>query len=464
MLKTIIIRELQNHLYSLRFIIALMLTLILFGTSSVSFIIEFKEQKSTYEQGMTKIQENMKNVASNASNFAQNINAIPFAPRNSAFIASCQEESIPNTIIYNAFNVYGYDITKGNNNPFIMPAKNINWEFIMVLLFSFLAIIFTFDAVAGEKEMRTLALSLSNPVSRGVMLTGKFLGTVIILTMCVVMGIVMSILILLFSGQTMITYATIAEIGGFLLLSFLLIACASAIGLLTSVLCYSANTSLLIGLMMWLILLFIIPHTTLLLSNKLFPVESSDVITQNTNNSRKIIEASFPDGKWHSESNNPFTPDHQIRANMQMEFMLGEKKIRDNWYNSQFSQYVNTSKMTLISPMFIFEMGNEHMLNGGFQRFKNNWDDLHTYQGQFLAWFKAFDAKDPQSPHWYNPYEDYSTSKSKINIDEVPVYSESIIPFAQRISQSGIYIALLLVYSTIIFFVSFMLFVRYDVR
>ena len=464
MIKTIIIRELQNHLYSLRFIFALMLTLFLFGISSVSFIIEFKEQKSTYEQGMTKIRENMKNVASNASNFAQNINAIHFAPRNSSFIASCQEESMPNTIIYSAFNVYDYNISKGNSNPFILPSKNVNWEFILVMLFSFLAIIFTFDAVSGEKEMRTLALGLSNPVSRGVMLTGKFLGTVIILIMFVVLGIILSILILLLSGQTMITSATIAEIGGFLLLSFFLIACASAIGMLTSVLSYHPNTSLLIGLMVWLILLFIIPHTSLLLSNKLFPVESSEVITQNTDNSRKTIEASFPNGKWHSESNNPFTPDHQIRANMQMEFMLGEKKIKDNWYNSQFSQYIKTSKMTLISPMFIFEMGNEHMLNGGFQRFRNNWDNLHTYQGQFLAWFKAFDASDPKSPHWYNPYEDYSTSKSKINIDEVPVYSERIIPFAQRLSQSGIYIALLLVYTTITFFVSFVLFVKYDVR
>jgi ABC-type transport system involved in multi-copper enzyme maturation permease subunit len=275
---------------------------------------------------------------------------------------------------------------------------------------------------------------------------------------------ILSILILLFSGQAMITYATIAEIGGFMLLSFLLISCFSAIGLLTSVLSYLANTSLLIGLMVWIIFLFIIPHTTLLLSDKLFPVESSDIIAQNTDNARKTIEASFPDGKWHSESNNPFTPDHQIRANMLMEFMLGEKKIRDNWYDSQFNQYLNTSKLTLISPLFIFEMGDEQLLNGGFQRFKNNWNDLHVYQGQFLAWFKAFDANDSKSPHWYNPYEDYSTSKSKININEVPVYSERIIPFTQRIAQSGIYIVLLIVYTAILFFISFVLFVKYDIR
>ena len=464
MLKTIIIRELQDHLYSLRFIFALMLTLFMFGTSSVSYIIEYKEQKSTYEQGMAKIRENMKNVANNASRFAQNMNAIPFAPRNSAFIASCQEESMPNTIIYSAFNVYDFNISKGNSNPFILPSQNVNWEFILVLLFSFLAVIFTFDSVSGEKEMRTLALGLSNQVSRGVLLIGKFLGSTIILTLFVVLGIILSILILLFSGQVMINLATFAEIGGFMLLSFLLIACFSAIGILTSVLSYHPNTSLLIGLMVWIIMLFIIPHTTLLLSNKLFPVESSDVIAQNTDNTRKAIEASFPDGKWHSESNNPFTPDHQIRANMQMEFMLGEKKIRDNWYDTQFAQYTNTSKMTLISPMFVFEMGNEHLLDGGFQRFKNNWNDIHSYQGQFLDWFKAFDAKDANSPHWYNPYEDYSTSKIKVNPDEIPVYTEKTIPFESRLVHSALYISLLLTYSVIVFFVSFILFAKYDIR
>jgi ABC-type transport system involved in multi-copper enzyme maturation permease subunit len=464
MLKTIIIRELQDHLYSLRFIFALILTLFMFGTSSVSYIIEFKEQKSMYEQGMAKIRENMKNNAENASRFAQKMNILPFAPRNSAFIASCQEESMPNAITYSAFNVYDFNISMGNTNPFILPSKNVNWEFILALLFSFLAIIFTFDSVSGEKEMRTLSLGLSNHVSRGVILTGKFLGSVIILTMFVVLGMILSILILLFSGQAMITHTTFAEMGGFLILSILLITCFSSIGILTSVLSYRANTSLLIGLMVWIILLFIIPHTSLLLSNKLFPVASSEVIAQNTDNSRKTIEASFPGGKWHSDSGHPFEPDHKIRAAMQMEFMLGEKKIRDNWYDSQFAQYRKTCKMTMISPMFVFEMGNEHLLIGGFQRFKSNWDNLHTYQGQFLAWFKAFDSKDTQSPHWYNPYEDYSTSKSKINIDEVPVYSENIIPFSQRMVQSGIYIALLLVYTTIIFFISFNLFVKYDVR
>ncbi len=464
MLKTIIIKELLNHLNTLRFQFALVLTLLLFGVSSISFIIDFKEQKDIHEQGMSKIHENMKNVTDNASRFAQNRNVYPFAPRTSSFVTSCKEEVMPNSIAYTAFNVYGFDVAKGNINPFILPSKDVNWEFIIMLLFSFLAIIFTFDTISGEKEMKTLALGLSNSVSRGILLTGKFFGSVIILSLLLFLGIIVSLVVLLVSGQVAITSLLLFEIAGFIFLSFLLIACVTTIGLLSSVVSSNPNTSLFIGLMIWLVFMFVVPHTSLLLSNKLFPVESADIIAQNTENARKVIEAGFPDGKWHSESGNPFEPDHKIRADMQMEFMLGEEKIKDNWYNSQFSQYRNTCRLTMISPMFVFELGDESLLNGGFQRFQKNWNDLHAYQEQFLSWFKTFDAKDEKSPHWFNPYEDYSTSKLKVDIDEVPVYTERTVSFTDRLVDGGLYIALLLVYATILFFVSFVLLIRYDVR
>jgi hypothetical protein len=89
---------------------------------------------------------------------------------------------------------------------------------------------------------------------------------------------------------------------------------------------------------------------------------------------------------------------------------------------------------------------------------------LHTYQAQFLEWFKAFDARDKNSPHWLNPYEDYSSSKLAINIGDVPAYSERVVPMTRRLTQSGVYIALLLVYATVLFLSTFVVFIRYDVR
>lgn len=147
-----------------------------------------------------------------------------------------------------------------------------------------------------------------------------------------------------------------------------------------------------------------------------------------------------------------------------MKLMDNEKKFNLSYINDMFHQFEETRSITLLSPIAQFDNLNEVNLGGGYRRLKENWNDLQNYQIQFLEWFKAFDAKDPKSPHWYNPNESYSTSWKSVSISEVPVYTEKIIPFSSRILQSGKYIALLLAYTAILFFISFVLFVKYDVR
>jgi ABC-type transport system involved in multi-copper enzyme maturation permease subunit len=112
----------------------------------------------------------------------------------------------------------------------------------------------------------------------------------------------------------------------------------------------------------------------------------------------------------------------------------------------------------------MIEMADESVLDGGFRRFKKNWEDLHAYQEQFLSWFKTFDAADKNSPHWLNPYENYSSSKQKININEVPVYTEKVVAVPKRILNSSLYIILLAIYTVILYAISFIIFIRYDVR
>lgn len=81
----------------------------------------------------------------------------------------------------------------------------------------------------------------------------------------------------------------------------------------------------------------------------------------------------------------------------------------------------------------------EALLGGGHLRFQKNWRDLQAFQLTFLAWFKQKDAEDPESPHWYNPYEDVSTSRKSFDIKEAPRYQERSVPLEERLALIGLY-------------------------
>jgi hypothetical protein len=144
--------------------------------------------------------------------------------------------------------------------------------------------------------------------------------------------------------------------------------------------------------------------------------------------------------------------------------MNAEKRHRDDFFRQMFRQFENTRSFTVISPIAQFDYINEAFLGGGYLRFRKNWDDLRVFQPQFLQWFKDIDAKDSESPHWYNPYEPLSTSKKLVEVDQVPRYQEQIAPFAQRIQFVAPYLIAMVVTIALLFGARFYFFVRYDVR
>ena len=102
---------------------------------------------------------------------------------------------------------------------------------------------------------------------------------------------------------------------------------------------------------------------------------------------------------WSASGIDPYYPSHELRANLQMSFMINEKKHRDAYYLDMMRQFENTCSLTLISPITLFDYSTEAFLGGGYLRFKKNWEDLHIFQEQFLAYFKEIDASDQESPH-----------------------------------------------------------------
>jgi ABC-type transport system involved in multi-copper enzyme maturation permease subunit len=456
--------ELQQFLYGLRLPIAFGIVLLMFAVSSVTYISEYGESVKKYHELTANQEQALRDRAGNATNVATGSRYYRLPPRNNGFISDCGELNIPNTMEYTAFHYFRFDTSLSRNNPLLMLSERINWGLILTVLFSFLAIIFSFDAVSGEKERHTLALCLSNPVKRSHILFAKFIAVNAVLIMCALVGILLALLILALSPSVSLTAETVSEAGLFLLFVVFFTGSMSAIGLFASVMSRNSNISLLLSVSLWLAFMIAIPNFAQTLGTKAWPVEKINVMQAKIDEKYKEIEASFPDGKWRSSGSEPFLPQHEIRANMRMAL---EKNRADFWsehYAAQFRQLENTRRWTWISPLAVFEYGTEALLNGGYPRLRHNYADLQNFKIQYLQWFKDVDAKDAESPHWYNPWEDFSTTKKAVAYEEIPQYAERRATVAERLAETMKYLGLMLVYMGVMLVLTIIRFERYDVR
>ena len=464
MLGVIIQKELQNYIHSLRFYISAIIILLVFGIGTPGFILMNTAEQDQYNKYLTNKTDELRSLASdNLTRLAVNRTKHSFSPRSNHIISDCQENVLPNEITYSAYNVFGFNVDPGTVNPMLRESQKLTWSFIVKIIISFLTILLAFDSLSGEKENKTLALSLSNSISRGTILFGKFISIVGMMTIILIIGMILSTIIVLITGNINLGSQFLVESLGFLILSILLISCFTVFGLLTSIIAKSSNVSLLISLSLWLIFVIVIPNTALFWANHFFSIDNADVVEQRIMKEFDDLNKNAPPGSW-SSSGDPFYYRHELRANLQMSRMLKEKQHRDSYYQDMMHQFENTRNLTLLSPVALFDYSIEAFLGGGYFRFHKNWEDLHSYQEQFLTYFKKVDEIDNMSPHWYNPHETYSTTRKSVHFEEVPQYSEQFAPFSERVEFMKKYLIILIVYIGVIFSICFIGFMKYDPR
>lgn len=465
MFRVVLRRELLHNLYSLRFLISLILVLAVFAAGAVSFVRSQAQDLEKYRETQNQYLENMRGLAkSGATELAVSRQTFTLKPRASAFIADAKERYLPNAVDYSAWNVFGFQNRSGSANPFLVRFDELSWTYIAGLILSFIALLFTFDAVSGEKETKTLALSLANPVSRATVLWGKLTSAVLSVMAMVVIGTLASLVIVLVLGRGGFTAALAGEAAGFLVITALLAGTFAACGLLASVVARNSNVSLLMALAFWLAFSVVIPNSSAFIAKAFFPLESSEAVEHRIQASFDDLDKAAPPGSWMMNSGNPFLPQHELRANLQMKRMLAEKGIRDAHDQAMFGQFERTRLVTSVSPVSVFEYLAEAAAGGGYLRFRKVWDDMHIYQAQFLNFFKALDGADKASPHWYNPNEDVSTTRKPVAFEKVPQFEERPMSLADRLGPALKYLLINVFVLSAVYFLAFILFVRYDVR
>lgn len=181
-----------------------------------------------------------------------------------------------------------------SDDPIFAVFRFVDLTFIVQIVLSLFAILFTYDAVNGEREGGTLALTFANPVPRAQFILGKFAGSWLGLVIPLAIPVLLAMLLVMLSGVpvTSAHWQKVAMLLGAALLFFTFFLC---FGVLVSSLTRRSSVSFLLSLVAWVVLVLIVPRMGVMAAGQSIQVPSMAEI--------ESMQEGFAQSRWDEYKN-----------------------------------------------------------------------------------------------------------------------------------------------------------------
>jgi ABC-type transport system involved in multi-copper enzyme maturation permease subunit len=258
MLKTIIKKEIQNNVYSFRFLVTFVLLLAVVAFTIFVLTNDYVKKVDEYSQRQAEIENYLKNYA--------HYNRV-------GSIISPSQPPVPFFMLIRGLSS---DVNIGHfdNDPLPVMFPLLDLTFIVAILLSLVALLFSYDAVCGEKEDGTLKLMLSNSISRSTIVLGKIAGGTLTLLLPFLTSLLIGLLIILFNPRVSWKSADWGALGLIFLGSLLYFAFFYGLGIFISSRHQSGSASIMTSLFVWVLLVLVIPNLSPFAASFLSPSPS----------------------------------------------------------------------------------------------------------------------------------------------------------------------------------------------
>ena len=263
MLRTLIRRELLDNLMTFRFAAAVFITLLLVVANTVVLLKDYEQRLTAYN---TATQESHQELREQKVYSRYAMDLIVHRPPNPLSIFNLGlDKQVGNEIaVYHAFVPTIWDAVKhGADNPFLNLFTSIDIALVFQGVLSLLALIFAYDAIAGERERGTLRLVLTHPIQRGYILFAKYISAMLCLLVPLLMSLLLSTILLTTSTSISWNANEFLRIGGIILTSLLYISLFYLIGLCISAMTRRTSTALMLSMFAWGFLVLVYPNLIL---------------------------------------------------------------------------------------------------------------------------------------------------------------------------------------------------------
>ena len=522
MIGHIIKREFFDHLNSLRFALTALILASLMVTNAVVHLQSHPDKVRRYSEKVTTDQNKLQSETDLYQLLKKGPGKLYKRPSALSFIADGGDAFLPGSGTTNwgswsrstgfgsrqvkVRSIWSIDYPTANPNArdFRPKATKIDWVFIITYLLSFIPLLFTFDALSGERERGTLRLCLANPISRPALLVGKFLGALITVLIPFCFAVLLNLAVISLDSWTQLGSADWGRLGMIMLIASGYTSIFIAVGLMVSASTRDSRVSLVVLLIIWVALVVFMPSTLGTLATKwMSPVQTAhqqkmarssalDQINDDFNeqiaNKRqaqsptagllnqlqelaktspeaaekfaKENEAELRLAMAQAESQEADTAELHIKAELVNKDVEIRERLNREHLRAQLAQVERARMVTRFSPAAIVQYALESMTGTGLNRHLQFLEGVHLHIRQFRDFITETDRADPESLHIIGVPE--GMSKKPISPEALPRFEDKIT-FSDTFNAAIVDMLLLFLLFGVFLSGAFLVFIRSDV-
>jgi ABC-type transport system involved in multi-copper enzyme maturation permease subunit len=406
-----------------------------------------------------------------------------------------------------------------NENPFMGRFMSLDFAAAAAILLSLLGVLFSYDMLSREKEEGTLRFALSNPVSRSTFFLGKIAGIFLTLVPVLVLCFLVILLVIQFSSSVQFSASDYGRICLLLLASLVYFAFFVFLGGFISSHSTSSKTSIILNLFIWCFLLFLLPNAASWLGKNIVPVKNHKQLRSETSQvdkhywdvQAKEVEETLKNENlslanwamcfgtdWDGATALLFTPKSDIAYERRKKELANpillancDKKwaIQSDYLQQIYRQEKMSRYLTCLSPAGIFKQVAAALCRAGVESEVHFMNQARQFQDVFYGYFvqnKIFSSyayitmqdesefpndmeeSAAQSSHWRNTAKptfafdvssfDYADTQS------FPRFAHVQSTLGNDLHEQIYLITGILIACILLFWFSFISFIKYDVR
>ena len=380
-----------------------------------------------------------------------------------------------------------------SDDPIFAVFQFMDFTFIVTVVFSLFAILFTYNSISGEKEGGTLRLLFSNSIPRAKFIAAKFIGSWLGLVVPLLVPILIGLLLVVIF-KVPLTSAHWLKIVMLLLTSILYTTFFIALGIFISALTKYSNVSFLVLLVLWITFIFIIPRIGVMTASQFVNVptiaeleskkdayskaqwdkhyseyskvwEKRNSEMENLSEAEKESLAEEKEYQWFEEDNNARTgvekniADYSLRIK---EEAVNKKSVLENLA-------LNFSR---ISPSSSYQLATMNISGTNIDLKNRSENSIQDYKTGFTEFTDKKQAEsDPNAGMFMFTFDSekgmtvkMGRQESSLDISELPKYVDTAYSMSASLGVIITDIGLLFLYILISYAGAFVAFLKYDLR